>query len=193
MKNNDRLLILFILLFTGNHVAFAQTEQQSVLLGGNIGVSYAKQAKQYNFSIDINPKFGYFIVKNLMLGAELSIGIGSNNETKDGKNRFMVFGAFSPVARYYFMKEKVRPFIHAQFGYISITAIHDGDISNLDGIGGGGGLGVDYFMTKNVALECLFRYHGAKFSGLPLQSQFVIGLGLQYYFHPRIKQEMLPQ
>lgn len=175
-----------------NSTAWAQTEQQSVLLGGNAEMSYMKQKKDFRFAIDLNPNFGYFIVKNLMVGFQLSIGISSDNQTKDGKNRFSVASAFSPMVRYYFMKEKLRPFIHAQFGYISITQIHDGDIQNIDGIGGGGGVGLNYFLTKNVALECLLRYHGTKFTGFPLSSQFVVGLGLQYYFHPKIKPELLP-
>lgn len=184
---------LLITFFLCSNRTFSQTEHQSVLLGGNADISYSKQSKDQNFSINLNPNFGYFVAKNFMLGFQLSIGISStNNSSTGGANQFLLSSAFSPMTRYYFLKGKVRPFLHGQFGYISITVIQNGEISNLDGIAGGGGIGLNYFLTKNVALEGLARYHGAQFAGLPFISQFIFGVGFQYYFHPTIKKEMLP-
>ncbi len=128
-----------------------------------------------------------------MLGFGMNIGISSDNTSKDHKNRVIVSSSFVPQIRYYFLKEKLRPFVYARFGYQSSTSIHNGNISNTDGMTGEGGVGLDYFLTKNVALESTLGYNGTKLRNQNLSSKFAISLGLQYYFHPRIKQEDLPK
>ncbi|HEY0262296.1 MAG TPA: outer membrane beta-barrel protein, partial [Chitinophagales bacterium] len=152
MKNNIAFIVLAVLLFMSNNKAFAQTEQQAVMLGGTTGISYVSQKPTHTFSMSFNPNFGYFIVKNLMLGFGMNIGISSDNTSKDHKNRVIVSSSFVPQIRYYFLKEKLRPFVYARFGYQSSTSIHNGNISNTDGMTGEGGVGLDYFLTKNVAL-----------------------------------------
>lgn len=193
MKNKVPFIVLAILLLMDYKPVLAQTEQQSVMLGGTAGISYTSQKPTHVFSMNFNPNFGYFVYHNLLLGFGLSLGVSSDNSSKDGKNRFSVSSSFVPQARYYFLKEKLRPFVYARFGYQSTTTIHNGDISNKDGMTGEGGVGLDYFLTKNVALESTLGYNGTKLRSQNLISKFAFSLGLQYYFHPRIKQEDLPK
>lgn len=188
----SRFFLLLFIICASTQTSFAQTEQQSILLGGTASISYTSQKPTHVFSVSLNPNFGYFIINNLMLGFGLGIGISSDNTASDHKNRFTISSTFTPTVRYYFLKEKLKPFVFGRFGYTSSTSIHDGNIKNRDGITGGGGIGLDYFVAKNVALECTLGYNATKIARTALNTQFAIGLGLQYYFHPKIKPEMRP-
>lgn len=68
-------------------------------------------------SINMAPRFGYFLVKNLAIGADVQLGymnIKDHDEEydTDSKNSTTLFGA-GPFIRYYIPAGKVYPFLEA--------------------------------------------------------------------------------
>ena len=177
-----RIVSIFSLLLLLTNKSFCQTEQQNFIAGGGFDMTFSQQDSNRIFTMNIAPSFGYFVAKNLMLGFALGIGITSDNRARGGENRFFLNTLFVPTVRYYFLKGKLKPFLYGKFGYISTTAIIRGNTGNVDGITGGGGIGFDYFVTKNLAVECTFGYNGSKLSNRSLNSQTGISFGLQYFF-----------
>lgn len=184
------ILLFFVLLFCATFVT-AQTEQQSMILGGTISLNFNQQDSFKTTTFNFAPTFGYFVYKNLMLGVALGIGTTSDNKAKGLKNRFYLNTSCVPFVRYYFLKEKIKPFLYAKFGYVNSTALIKGSSANVDGITGGGGLGLTYFATPHVGIETTLGYSGVKFQKQNLNSTIGITVGLQYYFHPKVK--MLPR
>ena len=152
-------------------------------------MTFSRQDSVRIFTMNITPSFGYFIAKNLMLGFSLGIGLTSDNKARNKQNRIFLNTLFVPTVRYYFLKGNLKPFLFAKFGYLSSTSLIRGNSGNVDGITGGGGIGFDYFATKNLAVECSFGYNGTKYTNRSLNSQTGITVGLQYFFH---KQKKLP-
>jgi hypothetical protein len=180
------IVILFALLCMAPYCN-AQTEQQSMILGGSLGLNYNQQDSFHTTTFTFSPTFGYFVVKNLVLGASIGIGTTSDNKAKGRKSRFFLNTTFIPFIRYYFLKEKFRPFIYAKFGYVNSTSLINGGSANVDGITGGGGIGFVYFASKQVGIETTIGYTGQKLQKQNLNSTIGFGVGLQYYFHPHVK------
>ena len=87
------LSLLFTLAIT---TGFSQTEKKTWMLGGSASYSSTQEGSIHNSILDISPRIGFFIMKNLSVGAALNI----NTTVDDGTNT-SVF-SFSPFARYYF-------------------------------------------------------------------------------------------
>ena len=148
------IVILFALLCMATFCN-AQTEQQSMILGGNLGLNFNQQDSFHTTTFTFSPTFGYFVVKNLVLGASIGIGTTSDNKAKGRKSRFFLNTTFIPFIRYYFLKEKFRPFIYAKFGYVNSTSLINGGSAD----------------RKSTRLNSTIGF----------------GVGLQYYFHPHVK------
>jgi|JI9StandDraft_1071089.scaffolds.fasta_scaffold179892_2 hypothetical protein len=185
MKIN--LLLPFLLLIFLALGASAQTEKGSMITGTNVGISYTSQDSLHSFDMNFNPNFGYFVANNFMMGMSVGIGITSDNKAKKLKNRLFINTSFAPFVRYYFLKEKWRPFLYARFGYFGTTLISNGNTSSSDGLTGEGGVGINYFFNKNAAFEATLGYRGTRTTGQSLNSRFGLGLGVQLFFHPKIK------
>jgi len=181
MKNG--LLAIFLLL---SLALAAQTEQKAMMAGGNFDIGYSFQDSINIFTINVQPRWGIFVYKNLLLGASVGIGLTSDNRGKNKANRLFLNTSFTPFIRYYFLKEKMRPFVYAFGGYLGTTSLIKARSTNLDGATYGGGFGFDYFVNKNVAIEATLGYVGAKFSQRSLNSRIGFGVGFQYFFMPKI-------
>ena len=182
-------LPLLIILFTITSFSLmAQTEKGSMITGANVSISYSSQDSIYSFDMNFNPNFGYFVVANFMMGMSIGIGITSDNKAKNLKSRLFINTSFTPFVRYYFLKGKWRPFLFARFGYYGSTSIINGGTGNSDGLTGGGGVGINYFFNKNAAFEATLGYTGTRATGKTLNSRFALGLGVQLFFHPKIKE-----
>jgi len=178
MRSAVTILMFFCSVLSTN----AQTERNAYVAGGGFDLSYTKFDTTYNFSMNIPVTFGYFAVKNLMLGMSLGVGLSADNRAKERKSRLFINTYFIPVIRYYFLKEKTRPFLFAKFGYIGSSSLIRGNNANSDGMTGGGGIGVSHFLSKHLALETSLGYNATKISKNPLRSQIYLSIGLQYYF-----------
>ncbi|MFN8278347.1 MAG: outer membrane beta-barrel protein [Chitinophagales bacterium] len=168
-------------------VISAQTEKGKMLGGGSVSISYFKQDTIHSFDFSVSPTLGFFVVKNFMIGTSLGLAFTSDNRGKKGTSRLVTTTSFTPALRYYFLKEKLRPFLYATFGYYSSTVLNQGNTSATEGLAGSGGAGIDYFINRNFALEFAGGYNGRRDTGKSLQSRFGVSLGTLLFFDPKIK------
>lgn len=63
-----------------------------------------------SFGINLLPKFGFFVINNLVIGVDLTLAFSSDKDgTDDDKYTQTLFGA-GPFVRYYIPTEKIKPF-----------------------------------------------------------------------------------
>jgi outer membrane protein len=157
----------------GLHVsAQAQTEQGNTLLGLSVGdLSYGRRtADDLNLSAAISPTAGWFVADNLALLATASLGY-SYTKKQDffGEAAFRQFDkGFSPGVRYYVVGQgKHQVFGQASFDFLwtNYTVRYDRQgfpesarNEKLSYRSVSGGLGYNYFVTPNAALEALIGY-----------------------------------
>jgi len=119
-------------------------------------------------TFQFNPKVGYFITNKLALGVELSVNsskeedtdfIADPNVVTETKEKSFGAGVF---ARYYFLELGKRFKTYTEFGLgfasgnVETTQSDvDGPLSDFDtsGFGAGLGLGINYFVTENFAIN----------------------------------------
>lgn len=106
-----------------------------------VGGNFRLNTSDNNSEISFTPSAGAFIVDNLALGGNFSLGY-----SKSGNNKYTTFG-IGPFARYYFTTESqaVRPIIHGSFNYLS-TKQKIGNVSSTNN-------GTNFFI--GVVLPCL--------------------------------------
>ncbi|HLW62486.1 MAG TPA: outer membrane beta-barrel protein [Flavobacterium sp.] len=105
-----------------------------------------------------NPKAGYFINDQFVLGVELGVGsykqiqeVGST-ESEEKSNGFYA-GVFG---RYYFLELGQRFKTYSELGVgMNNTKYTDniGNVSKTSGFGAGLGLGINYFVTPKIAIN----------------------------------------
>ena len=157
----QKITLLLFTLFT--ITTFSQTEKGKYLIGGttNFGSSYLTEgddgftttSSSFNFSTNI----GYSFTNNLFAG--LNIQFLSNNFKVKFANteNYTSQITFSPFLKYYFLKEKFKPFalIRYGFGKSNSENINSNGTSNsksdLTKFNLGGGL--SYFFTDYFSLE----------------------------------------
>lgn len=133
-----------MILGTNNSIGFSS----GTLKSGD----YDEKYSVFNFS----PKLGYFITKNLVLGANMKFWVQKEDEYKTS------ITAIGPFARYYITDGKIVPFIEAEatFGNYKDTW----NSSNSDGeskeklsiISVGGGLA--FFINNFISVDCMVGY-----------------------------------
>ncbi len=154
--------LFFCLLISG--LAFTsltgQTERGNLLLGGNAGINLRtnENTDDFNFTLNLSPRVGLFLIDNLAVGARASGSI-QKFANIDGINTQLVIG---PFARYYFHNL----FVETNFG------LNRGDFDV------GFGLGYAIFISPNVALEPIANLN--VLNGFDLN----ILAGFQLYFSP---------
>ncbi|PAM96054.1 hypothetical protein B4N84_05250 [Flavobacterium sp. IR1] len=153
-------VILSMLTFSFAH---AQEEQQvdselnsakgitfqngDMFLEGAIKISTGGDQDFYGFS----PKFGYFLNDKVAVGAKLNY---SSNDVESTNTKTNIFGV-GAFARYYFLeldKKRFKAFAEAGLGYGRNrveTPVND-DTSNS--VTGDITVGLNYFVTKNIAV-----------------------------------------
>ncbi|MBK8139837.1 MAG: outer membrane beta-barrel protein [Chitinophagaceae bacterium] len=166
-------IILGIAALTGLMVATAQTNQGDWMVGGNFRLNTSDN----NSEISFTPSAGAFIVDNLALEGNFSLGY-----SKSGNNKYTTFG-IGPFARYYFTTESqaVRPIIHGSFNYLS-TKQKIGNVSSTNNgtnffIGGGAAM----FISKNVSIDALLGYDRTKYKNFSGSGGFAFNVGFQVY------------
>jgi outer membrane protein len=145
--------------------------QGNMFLEGNLSFSSSTTTDSFqgtdieedkNSSFNFNPKFGYFISDKLALGAELSVGSSKNENTDFTTSPNVVsettgssFGA-GVFARYYFLDlgERFKTFTEVGLAFGSETNEFNGtETSSANGFGLGVDLGMNYFVTENMAIS----------------------------------------
>lgn len=137
-------------------------DQGDMFVEGNIGFSsdkfeedtYSEKSNSFNF----NPKAGYFVTEKLAVGIELGIGSSKYNESDLGYSYEETSNNFNAgvFARYYFLDlgARFKTYAEAGFGIGSQKWEEDSVETRKDAsIGGGVGLGIQYFVTPKIAIN----------------------------------------
>lgn len=152
--------------------------QGDVFVEGNIGFNSTndKNTDIKINSFEFNPKAGYFISEDFAVGVQLSIA----NETVDtsaAEAKENAFGA-GAFARYYFLELGQRFKTYGEFGlgFISYKSEFGSIESKASGFGAELGLGMNYFVTENIAigfaLSDILAYNSYKQDGGEAISEF---------------------
>jgi hypothetical protein len=169
MKKNALLLFT---LFT--ITVYGQTEKGNFLIGGttNFGSSYLTEGDDgfttTSSDFTLSSNLGYSIANNLFVGLNIQFlsndykinFLNAENNTKEL--------VFSPFLKYYFLKEKLKPFALIRYGFgnskseiIDSNSVFEtkSDLTKLN-IGGG----ISYFFTEYFSLDIEVFYQRNTFS-----------------------------
>lgn len=151
MKTSAILAIL-ILFFSITSAGQSLIGKGTYSINGTVSfISYYNENSDFNSSVFIfSPGFDYFIIDNLSLGIKLSI----QNETYGGTSNLN--WGIGPSARYYLTDKIFKPFLLVSYSYAQQNTSLSGEDIKLSNIAFG--LGGDYFLSDNVALETLVSY-----------------------------------
>lgn len=172
--------------------AFSQTQKGNVLIGAdlsNIGLNFQKGNTQ--FSLNINPKVGWFVKDNLAVGADVNFGLN----TQKGATTF-AYGVGAFGRKYYGaetnnLARTAKWFLEANAGLSGLNISGTNLVSsNTNGFKVGIGPGYSYFISQNIALEALAKYNlTAGFGNSTTVNNITLGLGFQIYLPGnRVKQ-----
>lgn len=150
-------ILLVMLMIAGFTAARSQTEKGTYLLGGNALFQSTKGGSNFTMS----PNIGYFIAKDVAVGARASLYVG------DGYNSWLI----GPFGRYYFADQGNGNF----FGQASVNVGGAKDTDTEFGYGVGAGYAL--FLNKSVALEFAANYDKIGDN----KGLFGIGVGFQIH------------
>ncbi|MCB0515062.1 MAG: hypothetical protein R2798_09600 [Chitinophagales bacterium] len=171
-----KITCLFIVLFAAMGLQ-AQTEQGSLMLGGNLGFS-SSSVKDVDGAVtdfSISPTVGYFVIDNLALGAGFSY-VSSKNTLGGADATASAFG-FGPFVRYYLEN---RLFGQLGFDLLSSKA-NDGDAVNGTWITPR--IGYAAFLNDYVSIEPSVYYSIGGGDLYKDWSQFGLSVGFNIYLH----------
>ncbi|UAB75005.1 MULTISPECIES: OmpW family outer membrane protein [Mesoflavibacter] len=161
------------LLFAAALVAFgftanAQEEQTfgfaegDVIVEGNLGFNSEndKNTEIETSAFEFNPKVGYFLSDDLAVGVQLMLDTDKETDgMADTETKTTTFGA-GVFARYYFLDLGKRFKTYGEFGVGFDSAKTEVEVPGVDvddfktnGIGAGLGLGLNYFVKENIAIN----------------------------------------
>lgn len=154
-------------------LANAQTEKGGWTVGAQVGsISYSSQQSNKSFTVLLSPSIGYFVAKNVVVGASIPGFYSSNRFSSLGQPSFNTYEStntqigLSPYVRVYFGESKLRPFVNASIGYNqqwltnkSGLRTTKSDNSYLSyGVSAGGA----YFINNNVSFDASLGYTGGE-------------------------------
>ena len=156
-------IILSAITFLLFSTAFGQTQQAKFLIGGTSSFGFnsskVEDAEDSIIVFDFSPQVGYFIVNNL------ATGVSTAFETTWDGNFTESSLQIGPFARYYFLSERIRPYLQA--GYLFGSLNRQFDFENDRGeeeifkqttgtldISGG----VSFFLSKFISLDVQLSY-----------------------------------
>jgi hypothetical protein len=124
----------------------------NIFMSGTVGFDSDKTGTYKMNSFEIAPRVGFFVTDNIAIGAK--IGFGSMVESSAGVDTddmsTLTAGAF---ARYYFTPANdFSVFGQLGFDYMSSKDNMPNGLT-YTGIGSGVGLGINYFLSSNFAIE----------------------------------------
>ena len=182
--------------------AQAQTERGAKLLGVSVGnITYNNYRDSDNaFSAAVYPSVGWFVVDRLAVGTGVNLSYDRSRSSLVGidgpvvrTGRTWGYG-LAPFARYYFVNaEKHKLFVQAS-GDVTRYSIRSkikengqtnqgGSYSETD-FGWAAGVGYNYFVSPNVALETTVGYrraNEASYVGAPAQGSLDVRLGFSVF------------
>ncbi|MGF7232489.1 hypothetical protein [Arachidicoccus sp.] len=196
------LCLLGVAAFVTIGVANAQIEKGNLMVGSDLGSSLASPSgsatnsglfgmnfglnKGDGFNIGINPKIGYFVKDNVMIGGVVNLGF-SKAPNYNGAAKTTSYG-IQALGRYYLnpgeqgvnnLLKHGRFFGEVNAGFAGFNTT-GGNTTN--GFAFGFGPGYSYFITPNVALEGLLKYNGLVGGGNTTYRHAIgLSLGIQVF------------
>jgi hypothetical protein len=176
-----KIIAVSLFIFASNLFAQSAISKGAYTIGGNIGFTSTSMDgnsdSQSNFYF--NPSCGYFFINNFYAGLSLSYthtSYGSTTENTIG---------LGPSIRYYFIAEKLNPFLGISYSYNKSTRGND-EYSNTGFTLSGG---ADYFVNSFFAIEGSINYSFIKYKYPPFYFMddeingkiFNIGFGVKYF------------
>jgi hypothetical protein len=159
--------LLFALFTTAN----AQTEKQDWMVGGGLRLNTSDN----NTEIAFQPNAGIFVIKNLAVGANISL-----DYSKAGDSKVTTFG-IGPFVRYYFTNAKVRPLLQGNLNYLSSKLKTPAFTSTNTGLNFFLGGGAAIFVSDQVSLDILIGYDHTKYKDFDGSGGFALTIGFQVY------------
>jgi opacity protein-like surface antigen len=111
--------------------------------------------------VNLQPKFGYFVIDNLAVGLDVQFGMSSLKSPDDDKDNGTVIGA-GPFVRYYFPSGKILPYVEggATFGSMKTKYEYSGDTEEYkSGLNTWNlGAGITKSISEKAALDFMLGY-----------------------------------
>jgi outer membrane protein len=148
-----------------------------VIVEGNLGFNTTndKNTEEKTNFFEFNPKAGYFLSDKLAVGVALAIGSDkAENALGDtDKNTNFDAGVFG---RYYFLDLGARFKTYGEVGVDFLSGKTGLAEAKYTGLGAGAGLGINYFVTKNVAINFaltdILAYNSMKYKDAEAVNEF---------------------
>lgn len=137
-------------------------------------------------SINLAPQFGKFISDRLLFGSLVNL----SNLSSGGFNRFGVEA--TPFLRYYLNPagKKMVPFGEIgggiSFNYVNGDIIQNGNQTQTSPVVLAG-IGVDYFIRSNVAVEIKANYRYTKIADFIEQNNFGVSIGFNFFMDKTVE------
>ncbi len=176
-NQNSMKKIILCLAIIVSIKAYSQTEKGTWLLGGSASFSSSKQPYGDAITIlSITPNIGYFIKKDLAVGAQASLQNITNNNTAT---------SFSPFIRYYFLPlgSNAKLFVNGSYGWGSYllngnsTGLSTWEIA----------AGPSIFLNRNIALELTLAYAKGDLTGYGTTGTIRFNTGFQIHLNKKGK------
>lgn len=165
-------------------LSWAQTERGRWQIGTQIGdLSYVDNgtAGTKRFSASLEPSAGYFIAKNLVIGAGVPLSLTTNRDRgaasvySGSETKSTISGlGIAPFVRYYLGNAKLKPFLGLSYSYVLSNANYQFSTtpysvykSTAQGYTNviTPNLGLAYFVTRTVGLNATLGYRVQSQSG----------------------------
>lgn len=140
-----------------------------------VSASWNYNGPFHDYNIQFNPTIGYFLTDRWALGTGFLLGFAKQNSIVD----------IAPFVRYYFGTQNARfqPFATASVStrFQLADNTFESSFFNLDA---NAGIGVDFFLTRNVALEGLLQFNGNQVEDKTFNRNFLnVSFGFQFFLN----------
>ncbi len=170
-----RILILFFFFISCLLVGQAQIQKGSILLDGQFNLGTTVGEGQNTLNVGLFPSAGFFLSDRFVLGTGIGVGYANNFEFDGG------LLVFSPFARFYLDNKPDNPWkLFAELG-TELTFVFGGDADPLFGLNTG--LGVNYFLNDQTALEISLLYVDEDLGFAGSSNLLSLGFGLRLFLH----------
>ncbi len=180
------LILASVIIAVNCNILSAQTSKGKFLLGelsyvellgngviGSTNLGYSTfqnksdgdndDSKDKQFSLNIVPRAGYFVIDNLAIGLDVFLATESNKAMHDGYKSSSTFFAVGPFVRYYIPTKKVLPFAEVNYSMGSRKGKSEFDGSEYSYSSAiklyGAGLGVAIPIGEKVSFDAVAGYH----------------------------------
>jgi outer membrane protein len=186
----------------GGNTSYSTEKQKTSLYFFGFSGGTIEEANVKTGSFAVTPTVGYFIIDNLCVGFSFPFSITKSKAKQRGDVDFSYehetrSANFAPFVRYYIPLQsnlylltgagygwgyarETYDYFHSENGVINV--MHTGGKAKFKRFNAG--VGVSYFLNKNMGLELLAAYNSTSYEGADDNvTGIVLAAGLQMYLH----------